>query len=344
MPTEVLAPVLRHQFFGNDGKPLNGGKLFSYIAGTTTKQGTFQDAAGASPNTNPIILNFRGEAIVFIPPNVGYKFVLAPSTDTDPPTNPIWSQDNVTNSQLLTLYGGVDLGISNAYVLTFTANFTAYADGIVIYWIPANTNTGPSTINVNGLGPVSILNANGSSLSVGQIVANQVAGIIYRGGSFTLFTPQVGVPTRIFKTVGTARASTIVLTADPHLVFPGGSGTFAVEGLLLFNESVTGAGGIQLGLFCTGGAGLASNPKMLIQGSVNGAAYVGTANWNLAAATVSLSIATVSIVGTNDAVHFNGVVIGSAAGTIGISWAQNSSNVNGTNMLQGSWMQVTQLS
>lgn len=195
MPTETLAPVLRHQFFGNDGKPLNGGKLFSYIAGTTTKQGTFQDAAGASPNTNPIILNFRGEAIVFIPPNVGYKFVLAPSTDTDPPTNPIWSQDNVTNSQLLTLYGGVDTGVVNAYVLNFVANFTAYADGILINWIPANTNTGPSTINVNGLGPVAITNQDGSVLTSNQIIANQVATIMFKGGAFLLISS--GLPAAV---------------------------------------------------------------------------------------------------------------------------------------------------
>jgi hypothetical protein len=186
MPTVTLSPVFKQKFFDNSGIPLNGGKLFSYLATTTTKAATYSDAAGVSLNTNPVILNFRGEADVFIEPNKGYKFVLSPGTDTDPPTNPIWSLDNVRNSQLITLYGGVDTGVTNAYVLNFTANFTAYTDGIVIYWIPSNTNTGASTINVNGLGPVAIVNQDLTALRSSQLVANQIATIMYQGGQFLL--------------------------------------------------------------------------------------------------------------------------------------------------------------
>jgi len=186
MPTVTLSPVFKQKFFDNAGIPLNGGKLFSYLAGTSTKTATYSDAAGVSLNTNPIILNFRGEADVYIEPNKGYKFVLAPSTDTDPPTNPIWSLDNVRSSQLITLYGGVDSGVINAYVLTFTANFTAYTDGIVIYWIPSTTNGGASTINVNGLGPVAIVNQDLTALRSSQLVAGQVATIMYKSGQFLL--------------------------------------------------------------------------------------------------------------------------------------------------------------
>lgn len=344
MPTEVLSPVLRQKFFANSGIPLNGGKLFSYTAGTTTKRSTFTDAAGAGTNTNPVILDFRGEADVWIPPNVGYKFVLAPANDTDPPTNPIWTIDNVTNSQLLTLYGGVDTGVANAYVLTFVANFTAYTDGITIIWIPANTNTGPSTMNVNGLGPVNILNANGSALSTGQLQANTPVTILYRGGSFTLVSPPTGIPVRVYKTAATARASTTTATADPHLLVTGGSGTFAVEALLLFNESTTGVGGIKIGFYALGAAGLVVNPEMLISGTVNATAFTGKGTWNVSPAVTPITAATVAVVGNNDILHFRGVIVGSNAGAFGISWAQNSSNVNATNMLIGSWMQVTQLS
>lgn len=188
MPTVTLSPVFKQKFFDNSGIPLNGGKLFSYLATTTTKTATYSDAAGVSLNTNPIILNFRGEADLYIEPNKGYKFVLAPSTDTDPPTNPIWTVDNVRSSQLITLYGGVDTGVINAYVLTFTANFTAYTDGIVIYWIPSTTNGGASTINVNGLGPVSIVNQDGTALIASQLVGGQVATIMYRSGQFLLIS------------------------------------------------------------------------------------------------------------------------------------------------------------
>lgn len=186
--TAVLSPLAKQQFFDNNGRLLVGGKLFTYIAGTTTKQATYVNSAGITPNANPIILDFRAEANIWVPPNVGYKYVLAPSSDTDPPTNPIWTVDNLVSSQLITLYGGVDSGVTNAYVLNFTANFTSYTDGIVIYWIPSNTNTGPSTINVNGLGVVSIVNQNGTALSSSQLVANQVATIMYKGGQFLLIS------------------------------------------------------------------------------------------------------------------------------------------------------------
>ena len=186
--TAVLSPVAKQQFFDNNGMPLVGGKLFTYVPSSSTKRASYVDSAGITQNANPIILDFRGEANIWVPPNVPYKYVLAPSTDTDPPTHPIWSVDNLVSSQLITLYGGVDTGVANAYVLNFTANFTAYTDGTVIYWIPSSTNTTASTINVNGLGPISIVNQNGTALTSSQLVAGQVATIMYKGGQFLLIS------------------------------------------------------------------------------------------------------------------------------------------------------------
>lgn len=184
--TEVLSPSAKQQFFDNNGRPLVGGKLFTYAAGSSTKLATYTNSGGLTQNTNPVILDYRGECNLWIPPNVAYKYVLAPSTDTDPPANPIWSVDNVVSDQLITLYGGVDTGVADAYVLTFDANFTAYTDGIIIYWTPANSNTGASTINVNGLGPVAITNQDGTALVDGQIVADEITAILYRTGGFVL--------------------------------------------------------------------------------------------------------------------------------------------------------------
>lgn len=184
--TETLSPEAKQQFFDNNGRPLVGGKLFTYRAGTTTKLATYTSSTGLVQNSNPIILDYRGEANVWIPPNVAFKYVLAPANDTDPPTNPIWTVDQIVNSQLITLYGGLDTGSANAYVLNFTANFTAYTDGTVIYWIPSNTNTGASTINVNGLGIINIVNQSGAALTASQLIAGQVAQIMYLAGEFLL--------------------------------------------------------------------------------------------------------------------------------------------------------------
>ncbi len=217
--TSLLAPVPKAKFFDNAGKPAVGYKLFTYQAGTNTKANTYPDANTATPNANPITLNYRGECDLWIPPNVAYKFVFATPDDTDPPTAPIWSVDNIVDSQLVTLYGGVDTGIANAYVLNFVSNFTAYADGIVIYWIPSNSNTGASTINVNGLGPVAITNQDGSALTAGQIQANQVAQIIYKGVGFQLLSSLSVISTGTFNMAFTGFSSGMASVAISYTRF-----------------------------------------------------------------------------------------------------------------------------
>ena len=57
----ILTPSPKQQFFGNNGRPLDGGLLFTYLAGTNTKVATYQNQAG-TPNTNPIVLDFRTQA------------------------------------------------------------------------------------------------------------------------------------------------------------------------------------------------------------------------------------------------------------------------------------------
>lgn len=90
-----LSPLPIQKFFDNNGNPLTGGLLFTYVAGTTTKVATSSDQAG-TPNTNPVVLNYRGEANVWLDQTLTYKFVLSPEGDTDPPTRPIWTVDNIS--------------------------------------------------------------------------------------------------------------------------------------------------------------------------------------------------------------------------------------------------------
>lgn len=75
------------------GQPGAGYKLFTYEEGTSTKKTTWTSLAKTAANTNPIILDANGEADVWIDGN--YKFVLAPPTDTDPPTSAVWTYDAV---------------------------------------------------------------------------------------------------------------------------------------------------------------------------------------------------------------------------------------------------------
>lgn len=64
MPT-ALMPEGRQRFYNNDGTPCAGGKLYTYAAGTTNPKATFADEAGTVPNTNPIELDAKGEALIY---------------------------------------------------------------------------------------------------------------------------------------------------------------------------------------------------------------------------------------------------------------------------------------
>jgi hypothetical protein len=188
-----LSPNL-FKAFDNNGVPLAGGKVFTYAAGTVTPIATWTDYTAGFQNPNPVVLNYRGEAPIYLLPNIAYKFLL---TDASGNTIPGWPVDQILNNQLLTLYGGVDTGSANAYVLNYTANFSSLIDGIVIYFKASNTNTGPSTLNVNGLGVVNIIQQTGAPLVVGMIPGNSLIEVLYLGGSFYLISsaytsPQAG--------------------------------------------------------------------------------------------------------------------------------------------------------
>ena len=86
------------QFETTTGVPAVGTQLFFYVAGSTsTKQNTYTDSTGAVANPNPIILNSLGQPTneIWWTNGMSYKVVWAPATDTDPPTNPIRTWDNL---------------------------------------------------------------------------------------------------------------------------------------------------------------------------------------------------------------------------------------------------------
>jgi hypothetical protein len=60
-----LAPNPRWQGRDATGEPLVGGSVTTYAAGSVIPKATYQDAAGTNPNTNPVILDGKGEANIY---------------------------------------------------------------------------------------------------------------------------------------------------------------------------------------------------------------------------------------------------------------------------------------
>jgi hypothetical protein len=86
-----LSPLPKLQFFGTDGLPLVGGKLYTYAAGTTTPIATYTDNTQASLNTNPVILDSAGQASVWLTDQITYKYTLTDADDV-----PLFTVDYVS--------------------------------------------------------------------------------------------------------------------------------------------------------------------------------------------------------------------------------------------------------
>lgn len=82
-----LSPVggVAAQFFDNSGNVLTGGKLYTYLAGTTTPAVTYTTNAGNVPWSNPIILDAAGRVSgsgeIWLSDGIQYKFILRDSND-----------------------------------------------------------------------------------------------------------------------------------------------------------------------------------------------------------------------------------------------------------------------
>lgn len=82
-------PWIKPRYFDSSGKPLSGGKVFTYIANSSTPAATYTDSGGLTANPNPYILDADGYGNIWMKPGI-YKIVLKDSTDVI-----LWTIDNV---------------------------------------------------------------------------------------------------------------------------------------------------------------------------------------------------------------------------------------------------------
>ena len=120
----ALMPQGKQQYFTAGGIPLVGGKVYTYAAGTTTPLATYTTAAASTPNTNPVILDSRGEASIFFSA-ANYKIVVKDSLDST-----IWTQDNLPGDQAATI----------------VANLAASTGSSLVGHIPSGTGAVATTV------------------------------------------------------------------------------------------------------------------------------------------------------------------------------------------------------
>lgn len=62
----IITDGVKTKFTDDNGLPLIGGQVFSYVEGTSTPKDTYQDRAFTIPNTNPIILDDVGSCQMYL--------------------------------------------------------------------------------------------------------------------------------------------------------------------------------------------------------------------------------------------------------------------------------------
>ena len=177
-----ILPKAKTQFTDQNGVPLAGGSVYTYVVGSTTPKLTWQDQAGVTQNSNPIVLDSAGEALIF---GVGaYRQQVYNSAG-------VLQWDDVTAPPSLWDLNGLgyltDAGSVNALSVTLPVAPAALSDlqGVALYIQVGNTNTGAATLNVSNLGAVPILQAN-AALTAGQLVAGAVYPFVYTGSAFQI--------------------------------------------------------------------------------------------------------------------------------------------------------------
>ena len=73
-----LSPIGNESQVDSNGAPLSGGKIETYVAGSTTPAATYTDITGSTPQANPIVLNVLGLPTqpIWMDSAVVYKFII----------------------------------------------------------------------------------------------------------------------------------------------------------------------------------------------------------------------------------------------------------------------------
>jgi hypothetical protein len=140
-----LSPVfgVAGQLFDNNGNPLAGGKIFTYLAGSTTPATTYTSSLGNIAHSNPIVLDGAGRVPsgeIWLTDGITYKFVVQDSAN-----NLIGTYDNLTgiNSNFVAYTNSQEIQTATAGQTVFnlttmqyqpgTNSLTVFVDGVNQY-------------------------------------------------------------------------------------------------------------------------------------------------------------------------------------------------------------------
>jgi len=215
--TGTIFPGPLFHGWDDQGAPLAGGKLYTYAAGTPSTPVTTwlnEDLAVGHENTNPIILDAAGRAVIYLSPGTAYKFVLTTAAGV-----PVWTQDHVTAGPF---FNGTDI-VGTAGEALAAGKVVYLSDGsgakVAGRWYLADAFFGySSTLPMIGMTQVAIANGGTGVIRLSGTItglAGLVAGTTYYVNAGTPGALSVAPPGNA-RTVGVADTTTsLVLDANP---------------------------------------------------------------------------------------------------------------------------------
>lgn len=227
----TISPLPKLQFFDANGDPLVGGKLYTYAAGTTTPLATYTSQLATNPASNPIILNARGEAEVWLGANA-YKFKLTSATGVE-----IWTVDNLNTADTNTI---------NSILATLAASggssligYTQGSGGAITRTVQSRLRDTVSILDF-GADPTGVYD----STAAIQAALDCGAQNVYIPAGVYLFS-SLTVKKRNTKLYGAAGQSSVlkhtgagiaITCYDPSNTVPDGRGVYIDAGWFLFED------------------------------------------------------------------------------------------------------------
>lgn len=189
----TLLPPGKQQFLDANGDPLAAGSVYFYIPNTFTPKNTWQNSGQTTLNTNPVVLDSGGYAVIY---GSGSYRQIVKNSDGDT----IWDQVTASSAEVtvdnIQYYATSVGGSANTITVSaITPSDYSLTTGKTLRFISPLTNTGSTTLNALTLGTVTIQRATNTggvcSLAGGEIISGGVYDVLYNGTNYILLNPSV---------------------------------------------------------------------------------------------------------------------------------------------------------
>lgn len=161
----ILSPSAKQQFFTNAGVPAAGYKLYTYAANSFDPLATYLDRAATTENQNPITLDARGEAVIFLQPGLAYDYVYTSDADAT-----IYTVEDVI----------ADAGDANS------VTFTAEGDGAVTRSMQSKLSEFISVKDYGALGNGVADDSNAFQKAIAQALEGGFGGVRVPAGIYSI--------------------------------------------------------------------------------------------------------------------------------------------------------------